>query len=78
LPGYKGKAVIVPCAKKGEPYKLTGCDPIMCLAPSAEEKMDYQVWELLLEKENMGMGGGEFKKMEKMGKWGQNFFHCFV
>lgn len=48
--GYKGKAVIVPCAKKGEPYKLTGCEPIMCLAPSAEEKIDYQVSEKNLMK----------------------------
>ena len=35
--------MITPCAKKGEPYKLTGCDPIMCLAPSAADKIDYQV-----------------------------------
>ena len=49
-PGYKGKAVITPCAKNGEPYKLTGCDPIMCLAPSAADKIDYQVGTL--ENEN--------------------------
>ena len=57
--------MITPCAKKGEPYKLTGCDPIMCLAPSAADKIDYQV----------GTVGG---KMEETWENGGNRFHCFA
>eukprot|EP00438_Fugacium_kawagutii_P027130 Skav225193 [mRNA] locus=scaffold3065:129598:142690:+ [translate_table: standard] len=34
--------MITPCTTKGEPYKISGCTPKMCLAPSAVEKQDYQ------------------------------------
>eukprot|EP00435_Cladocopium_sp_Y103_P040665 s182_g11.t1 len=47
--GYKGKAMITACSKSGEPYKISGCTPKMCLAPTALEKQDYEVSEHSLE-----------------------------
>ena len=38
--------MISPCTKSGEPYKISGCTPKMCLAPSAVEKQDYHVARL--------------------------------
>jgi hypothetical protein len=40
--GYKGKAMITPCSKSGQPYKISGCTPKLCLAPPELEKQDYQ------------------------------------
>jgi len=40
--GYKGKAMITPCSKSGQPYKISGCTPKLCLTPPELEKQDYQ------------------------------------
>ena len=40
--GYKGTAMITPCSASGQPYKISGCTPKMCLAPTELEKQDYQ------------------------------------
>lgn len=47
--GYKGKAMITPCSKSGQPYKISGCTPKLCLTPPELEKQDYQVSEHSLE-----------------------------
>ncbi|CAK9066410.1 unnamed protein product, partial [Durusdinium trenchii] len=46
---YKGHAIITPCTKKGEPYKIAGCVPEVCTAPSPTEQQDYKITEHTLE-----------------------------
>eukprot|EP00913_Durusdinium_trenchii_P008324 g7818.t1 len=41
--GYEGTAEVVECQTPLTPYKLSGCKPMKCTMPSAEELRDYEI-----------------------------------